>query len=78
MDFYNITIPKEVQPSLALSVEREELGIAAGLQDRVVQAYQGLVFMDFSRELMEAQATENMNAWTPGYCRISMSLTAPH
>ena len=29
------------------------LGVAAGLQDRVVQAYEGLVYMDFSRELME-------------------------
>jgi glucuronokinase len=27
----------------------------AGLQDRVIQAYQGLVYMDFSRHLMESQ-----------------------
>jgi glucuronokinase len=32
---------------LALAVEVEELGIAAGLQDRVAQSYGGLVFMDF-------------------------------
>ena len=32
---------------LALAVETEELGIAAGLQDRVAQAYGGLVFMEF-------------------------------
>jgi glucuronokinase len=32
---------------LALAVEREELGIAAGLQDRVAQSYGGLTFMDF-------------------------------
>jgi len=31
------------------------LGVPAGLQDRVVQAYQGLVYMDFSRSLMEAR-----------------------
>jgi glucuronokinase len=34
----------------ALAVEMEELGIAAGLQDRVAQAYGGLTFMDFSGE----------------------------
>jgi glucuronokinase len=32
---------------LALSIEVDELGIAAGLQDRVAQAYGGLTFMDF-------------------------------
>ena len=38
--------------SFVLSVEQEELGIAAGLQDRVIQVYEGLVYMDFdsSRE----------------------------
>jgi glucuronokinase len=48
MEFYDVAIPVEVQPSLVLSVERDELGIAAGLQDRVIQAYEGLVYMDFS------------------------------
>ena len=52
MGFYEVQIPNEVQPSLALSVETEELGIAAGLQDRVIQVYQGAVFMDFARERM--------------------------
>ena len=32
MEFYDVEIPLEVQPSLALSVETEELGIGAGLQ----------------------------------------------
>lgn len=32
---------------LALAIETEDLGIAAGLQDRVTQAYGGLVFMEF-------------------------------
>jgi glucuronokinase len=50
MEFYGVEIPREVQPSLVLSVETEELGIAAGLQDRVVQTYEGLVYMDFARE----------------------------
>jgi glucuronokinase len=34
---------------LVLSVETEELGISAGLQDRVVQCYEGMVYMDFDR-----------------------------
>jgi len=53
MEFYEIEIPREIQPSLVLSVEASELGIAAGLQDRVVQAYEGLVYMDFAQERMQ-------------------------
>jgi glucuronokinase len=52
MEFYDVAIPPEVQASLALSVEVEELGIAAGLQDRVIQVYEGLVYMDFAEERM--------------------------
>jgi glucuronokinase len=52
MEFYGVEIPLEVQPSLALAVEVEELGITAGLQDRVIQAYEGLVYMDFAAERM--------------------------
>ena len=47
MEFYGLEIPLEAQPTLVLSVERDELGIAAGLQDRVIQVYEGLVYMDF-------------------------------
>lgn len=47
MEFYGVEIPKEAQPTLVLSVEKEELGIAAGLQDRVIQVYEGMVYMDF-------------------------------
>lgn len=50
MEFYGVSIPLEVQPSLALSVETEELGIVAGLQDRAIQVYEGLLYMDFSEE----------------------------
>ncbi|KAI8075143.1 ribosomal protein S5 domain 2-type protein [Gongronella butleri] len=47
-------IPLAKQASLVLQVEVDELGIAAGLQDRVSQIYGGLVFMDFNKEYMEA------------------------
>jgi glucuronokinase len=55
MEFYEVEIPKHLQPNLILSVETEELGISAGLQDRVIQVYEGCVFMDFKRELMEGR-----------------------
>lgn len=50
MQFYGVEIPLEIQPSLALSVETGELRINGGLQDRVVQVYEGLVYMDFALE----------------------------
>jgi glucuronokinase len=55
MEFYEIDIPQPLQPSLILSVENRELGISAGLQDRVIQVYGGCVYMDFDRALMERQ-----------------------
>jgi len=53
MRFYGVDIPRPVQPSLILAAERDELNIQAGLQDRVIQTYEGVVYMDFSRELIE-------------------------
>lgn len=53
MKYYQVEIPQEVLPSLILSVEVEELGINAGLQDRVAQVYEGCVFMDFDKKIME-------------------------
>lgn len=53
--YYGLEIPLPVQANLALETETRELGVPAGLQDRVAQAYQGLVYMDFRRELMETR-----------------------
>ncbi len=55
MAFYDVQIPRPVLPGLILSVELDELGIGAGLQDRVVQVYEGVVFMDFNEPLMQQQ-----------------------
>lgn len=55
MAFYGVEIPKPTLANLILSVEKNELGISAGLQDRVAQVYQGLVYMDFNKALMESQ-----------------------
>ncbi len=50
--YYDVTIPPNVGASLVLSVESGELGIAAGLQDRVIQMYEGVVYMDFAVDRM--------------------------
>ena len=55
MQFYEVEIPQPVQANLALETETKELGVSAGLQDRVVQVYEGLVYMDFDRDLMESR-----------------------
>ncbi|KZV15147.1 glucuronokinase 1 [Dorcoceras hygrometricum] len=54
LDFYKVRhlIKVEVRPQLILNAEKE-LGIVAGLQDRVAQVYGGLVYMDFSKKHME-------------------------
>jgi glucuronokinase len=54
-EYYHLEIPLPVQANLVLETETKELNVPAGLQDRVIQAYQGLVYMDFSRELMESR-----------------------
>ncbi len=53
--FFGVSMPKELLPEFLLSVETDELAISAGLQDRVAQAYGGLVFMDFAREHFDRQ-----------------------
>jgi glucuronokinase len=53
MAFYGATIPPRILATLVLEVETKELGIPAGLQDRVAQVYEGLVFMDFDKVFMQ-------------------------
>lgn len=65
MEFYEVSIPKPIQANLVLSVETDELDIAAGLQDRVIQVYEGCVFMDFDRAVMEKQGYGNYEEIDP-------------
>jgi glucuronokinase len=51
--FYNVDIPMELFPSVVLKAESQELGITAGLQDRVIQTYEGCVYMDFNKEYLD-------------------------
>jgi glucuronokinase len=84
-DFYQLEIPLQLQPTLVLSVETDELGIAAGLQDRVVQVYEGLVHMDFTEKAMQQQDElwhgryEHLDAATlpPLYIAFSTELGEP-
>lgn len=53
MKYYDVEIPIELLPSIVLSAEVDELGINAGLQDRVAQVYEGCVYMDFEKNYMD-------------------------
>ena len=66
-EFYGVKISKPILANLILSVEKDELGIGAGLQDRVAQVYQGIVHMDFDRETMERQGYGTYAPLTPAH-----------
>jgi len=78
--YYGLDIPLPIQANLVLETETKELNVPAGLQDRVVQAYQGLVYMDFARELMESRGYGEYERLDPGTlpnvyvaCRTALS-----
>jgi glucuronokinase len=54
-EYYSVEIPLALQAKLALETETKELGVPAGPQDRVIQVYEGLVYMDFAQQLMESR-----------------------
>ncbi|MEX2187116.1 MAG: hypothetical protein WD875_09995 [Pirellulales bacterium] len=71
--FYGVSVDRRAMPSLALSVETEELGIPAGLQDRVAQVYEGATYMDFS-----PAAAEQADGYSCGrYEPLDASLLPP-
>jgi glucuronokinase len=53
--YFHVDIPLPIQAKLVLEAETREIGMPAGPQDRVIQVYEGLVYMDFDRELMETR-----------------------
>ena len=55
--FYELEIDPAHLANLVLATEREELSIPAGLQDRVAQAYNEPVFMDFNKDYMASYGT---------------------
>ena len=52
-EFYGVELPPAELANVVLAAERDELSIPAGLQDRVAQAFNHPVYMDFNREHME-------------------------
>jgi len=60
--FHDVELAREGLPGLVLAVETEELGIAAGLHDRVIQVHGGLMFMDFDEQLI---AQRGFGAYEP-------------
>ncbi len=53
--YFSVQIPPAIQANLVLETETRELGVPAGLQDRVIQAYEGLVYMDFDKAIIDRQ-----------------------
>ena len=57
--FYEVEMSRPILANLVLSVERDELGIDAGLQDRVAQAYNEPVLMNFDERIMKTNGYGN-------------------
>lgn len=53
--YFHLDIPMPIQAKLVLETETREIGVPAGPQDRVIQVYEGLVYMDFRKDLMESR-----------------------
>jgi glucuronokinase len=64
-EYFGVSIPRPVAANLVLETETKELGVPAGLQDRVIQAYEGLVYMDFSKDLMDRQGYGSYESLDP-------------
>jgi glucuronokinase len=65
-EYYEVKISLPIFANLVLETETRELNMPAGLQDRVIQAYQGVVYMDFSRDLMESRGYGEYERLDPG------------
>jgi glucuronokinase len=63
--YYGVEIPLPVQARLVLETETKELGVPAGPQDRVIQVYEGVVYMDFAKELMDSRGYGDYEALDP-------------
>lgn len=67
--YFQVDIPLPVQANLVLETETKELGVPAGLQDRVIQIYEGLVYMDFAKPLMDRQGYGHYERLDPDLLR---------
>lgn len=65
LDLCEVQLDDLLLPAVALSVEVDQLGLAAGLQDRVVQTYGGLVAMDFSKMAIDPRTGLGFGHYEP-------------
>ena len=66
MKYYNVQIDNASLSNLILSAEVDELGIAAGLQDRVAQSYAHPIYMDFDKSYIEKHGHGRYVSIDPG------------
>jgi glucuronokinase len=64
--YFKLDIPLPIQAKLVLETETKEIGVPAGPQDRVIQVYQGVVYMDFQKELMQKRGYGEYEKLDPG------------
>jgi glucuronokinase len=81
---WSVAIEALAMADLALRIEVDDLGIAAGLQDRIAQTHDGLTFMDFSaagpatvRALDPTRLAPLLVAWRPDSGGHSGDVHAP-
>ncbi len=55
---HHVGLDPDAMAALALSIEVDDLGIAAGMQDRLVQCHGGLVFMEFATDPARAESLD--------------------
>src|SRR5579864_5413512 len=67
--YFDVQIPLPTQANLILETETRELGVPAGLQDRVIQVYEGLVYMDFAKELLDQRGYGDYEQMDPALLR---------
>jgi glucuronokinase len=65
-ELYETSIPPAELADLAVVVETKELGIHAGPQDRVAQAFGGLTYMDFGTDVVSARGHGHYEPLDPG------------
>jgi glucuronokinase len=82
-ELWSVALAPMAMAQLALSIEVEDLGIAAGLQDRIAQTHDGLTFMDFgadpprARRLNATALPPLLIAWRPDSGGHSGAVHAP-
>jgi glucuronokinase len=67
LQFYGVEVPIELLPTLVLNAELKELGINAGFMDRVIQVYEGCVYMDLDRTLIDKRGYGDYERLDPHY-----------